>query len=386
MPSPLSGPGLGLPLPQNLYPSELNNAPYDISSNVQCLAPGESLVIPAGHWYVSTGMYCIIQFLNPITGTWAMGTAPGWQGGIANIQSDGFNVRVANLLGCPVSAVLVAGGSGYVQSSTVITQTPGNGTWLPIVGGVNALSGSTLVSNGAGYGVAPLVLISPPPPASNNANGVGGIPASGYATIASGTVSGFTFTNPGAGYPAAATAVVVPSPFDPNLTTGITAATMTFTLTNSGSLSGAICTNSGAPLANPANVTLTVTGAGSSASLTANVLQTITVASVTGTGIGYGNALNIPLTTTGGAPVSGSLSSNPDALHIAFRPRPAQVVLATTGTGGTISAQAGTIIDGGLFLSAPTPAVIPQGIPTTIGTIALTMGGVPDIVVLQPAP
>ena len=41
MNAPLSGPGLGLPLPANLYPSELNNAPYDFATNKVCLAPGE---------------------------------------------------------------------------------------------------------------------------------------------------------------------------------------------------------------------------------------------------------------------------------------------------------------------------------------------------------
>ena len=388
MPQPLSGPGLGLQLPQNLVPSELNNAPYDIGSNRLALAGGESFVLPAGHWYVNLGMYCILQYLDPITGVWSMGTAPGWQGGILPIQSDGFTTRVANMLGCPVSAVLVAPGSAYVQGSTTITPTPGNGsTWLPIVGGALALSGGTLTSNGAGFGVAPLAFIPPPPPAGQNANGVGGVPATGYCTIASGTVSGFTFTNPGAGYPAAPGPIVtVASPFDPNIATGITQATITFSLTNAGALTGALCTNSGAPLANPANFTLTVAGAGTSASLTANVLQTITTATVSGVGIGYGNATNVLLTTTGGAPVSGSISSNPDALHIAFRPRPAQISLATTGTGGTLAAQVGTIIDGGLFVSAPTANVVPQGIPTTIGTIALTMGNVPDVVTIQPAP
>ena len=40
------------------------------------------------------------------------------------VVSDGFNVRVANLLGCPVSAsVTNYGAGGYVQATTTITAT-----------------------------------------------------------------------------------------------------------------------------------------------------------------------------------------------------------------------------------------------------------------------
>lgn len=386
MPAPLSGPGVGLPINQNLYPSELNSAPYDVPSNRIGLAPGDSLVLPAGNWYINTGMYCIIQFLDPITGVWAMGTAPGWQGGTQYIKSDGFNIRIANLLGCPVSAVVVNGGSAYVQATTTITQIPGNGTWLPIVGGALAVSGGTATSIGGGYGVAPIILIPPPPAAAQNANGVGGVAATAYTTISGGTLSGCTLINTGAGYPVAPTPVIVPSPFDPNLSTGITQGTVTFTLTGSGSLTGALCTNSGAPLANPAQVTLSVGGAGSSASLTANVLQTITAASVSGAGIGYGVSATIPLITAGGAPVAGSFSSNPDSLHLSFRPRPAQITATTTSGTGTLTTQLGTIIDGGLFLSTPVASVVPTGIVTTLGTIALTMGNVPDNITIQNAP
>lgn len=388
MPAPLSGPGLGLPIPQNLYPTELTNAPYDSPGNRITLAPGDAIPLPAGNWYVSLGMYSILQFLDPQNGTWGVNTAAGWMGAPIYVKSDGFNVRVANLLGCPVGAVVASYGTGtYVQSSTTITPTPGNSTWLPIIGGQLALSGGTLTSNGAGYGVAPIVYIPPPPPAANNANGVGGIQATGYCTIASGTVSGFTFTNPGAGYPSAPTPVVLPNPTDPNLSTGITAATITFTLTNAGSLTGALCTNSGAPLANPANITLTITGAGSGASLTANVLQTVTAASVTGIGTGFGASATVLATTVGGSPISGSIANGPDTLHLSFRPRPANIGLTTT-SGGTLSLQVGTIYDGGLFMQAPTAVLGLAASSGSLGaaTLALTMGNVPDIVVLQPAP
>lgn len=388
----LSGPGLGLPLPQALYPTQLLNAPVDASTNRLALAPGDAIPIPAGDWIVQLGCYCVLQYLDPVTNTWIMGPAAAWNGSVQFVKSDGFTVRVANLTGCPINAVVAVPGSGYVQASTTITAVPGNSTWAPIVGGALAVVGGTLVSNGAGYGVAPMVIIPAPPPASSNPNGVGGIQASAYATIASGTVSGISFTNPGAGYPSAPIATIVPNPTDPNLSIGITNATVAFSLTASGALTGALCTNSGAPLANPNLFTLVIAGAGTGASLSGNVLQTVTAASVSGAGSGYGTVAAL-LSTVGGVPAVGSISANPDSLGLSFRPRPAQIGLSVTGAGGTIGTQLGTIYDGGLFLTASAPAFNISGQPLTAttvaivgATVALTMGSRPDIAILQPAP
>lgn len=390
MPAPLSGPGVGLPINQNLYPHELNNAPYDTAANRVTLAPGQSVVLPAGDWYVSLGFYLFLQFLDPVTNTWSTGASGGWESSVFFAKSDGFNCRVANMLCCPIGAVVTQYGSSYVQATTTIAVVGGGGsTWLPIVGGQLALSGGTLTANGAGYGVAPLVFIDPPPSAANNTNGVGGIQASGYCTISSGTISGFTFTNPGAGYPSAPAAVIVPSPFDPNLATGITAGTITFSLTGSGSITGALCTNSGAPLANPANITLTVSGAGTNATVTPIVPRTTTAVSLTGTGTGWGTTTGM-ITSVGGAPPTGTITNSPEFLGIGFKPRPLQSSVAITNA-GTVAAQVGTIIDGGMFYGTPTPIQLPgqqAGATGSIAgsTIAFTMGSVNDIAVIQQAP
>lgn len=387
MAGPISGPGIGLPLPQNLYPSELNNAPYDAPTNRIALAPGESWVVPRGDWMISLGLYLTLQYLDPVTNTWHIASSEAYNRGAIYVRGDGFNIRVANLLGCPVIAVVAALGSNYVQASTTISQTPGNGTWVPVVGGALAVSGGTLVSNGAGYGVAPIVLIPAPPGPTNNANGVGGVQASAWAAIASGTVSGVTLNNPGAGYPSAPTAVIVPSPFDPNLATGITQATVAFSLTGAGQIRAAFCTNSGAPLANPNQVTLALAGAGSSGSLVACALQTVTAASVSGVGTGFGTVSAL-LTTMGGVPPQGSIAG-PSSLYLAWLPRPAQVGLTVTAA-GTIGTQLGAIYDGGLFLTNTAPNFSIAGQPfaqatvTAAPTLALTMGGVPDIALVQP--
>lgn len=386
MGTPLSGPGLGLPLPQYLYPTELQNAPYDASTNAINIAPGTALPIPAGTWYVSLGQYLVVQYYNPVHNTWSTVANSAWTGSVQYIKSDGFNYRIANLTGCPIGAAVAALGSAYVQASTTIVQTPGNGTWAPIIGGQVSLS--TVANAGAGYGTAPIVLIPAPPPPANNANGVGGMPAAGYATIQNGTVSGFTLTSPGAGYPSAPVVTVLPNPTDPNLSTGITAASIVLALGTSGVLAGAFCTNPGAPLANPANITLTIAGAGIGASLTAKVLQTVSTASITGAGTGYGTTSAL-MTVYGGVSPLGSIV-NGDSLGLSWRTRNGNIGFSITNA-GTIGTQLGQIFDGGLFISTPNfvIAIQPQTATTVAivqATVALTMGNRNDIAVLQPAP
>jgi len=131
----ISGPGVGLALPQNLYPSELPNANLDTSSNKVTIPAGAAIPVPAGEYFVGLGMYLLLQYLDPITNTWVTGASGGWEGPTNYVFSDGYNVRVANLLACPIGAVITNAGSGYVQASTTIAVTGGGGsTWAPIVG------------------------------------------------------------------------------------------------------------------------------------------------------------------------------------------------------------------------------------------------------------
>jgi hypothetical protein len=392
MPAPLSGPGVGLPFPQNYYPSELQNAPQDPSSNRLALAPGDVFVLPAGDWYVSLGLYCVFQFLDPVTNVWSASSSAAYTRGIHFVKSDGFTVRVANLTGCVFSASVAAVGSGYVQATTTITAIgtfAGSApTLVPIIGGALNIAGGTLTSNGAGYGVAPIVMIPPPPPAQSNANGVGGIQASAIAVISSGTVSSISITNPGAGYPSAPTPVIVPSPFDPNLSVGITNASVAFSLASSGLLMGALVTNNGSPLNNGSlgSITLSVGGAGTSASLTANVLQSVVSGTLSSAGTGYGTG-GVGFVTYGGVPVAGGITNNLEANNLAWLPRPANI--AVTAASVSLAAPA-TVYDGGLFLSAPTFAALNPATggtpPTTVAGLAAVMGSHYDIAIIQQAP
>jgi hypothetical protein len=257
------------------------------------------------------------------------------------------------------------------------------------------MSTATIVTAnaGAGYGVPPIVLIPSPPPAATNPNGVGGIAASGYATIASGTVSGFTFTNPGAGYTGTTfTAVCLPNPTDPNIATGITLGTITFTVGASGSLTGLLCTNPGNPISNPANISLVVSGVGTSGSVNPVMLQTVVTASLIGGSTIAGDAGTLAyVTTAGGYPPQGTFTNSEDYLFLRGRPRAAQIAL-TVGGAGTIAAQVGTIYDSGLFFQAPSPLLVADPVTATTGTIVgtstivLTMGSKPDVAIYQPAP
>jgi hypothetical protein len=386
MPIGLQGPGVGLPIAQNLYPSLLNNAPIDPSSNQIGLSPGESMTIPAGDWYITLGMYLVLEFLDPVTNTWYIASGSAYERGMSFVASDGFTCRIANLTGCIVSASVINGGTGYVQATTTITAIGAfqSGvalpTFLPIVGGALNVSGGTLQANGAGYGIAPIVAIPPPPPAQSNANGVGGIQAAAIAIIASGTVSSISMINQGAGYPTAPIGVIIPSPFDPNLSTGITNATVAFTLASAGIIMGALVTNNGGPLVNGslASVTLSVGGAGTSGSLTANVLQTVVSGTVSGNGTGFGTAVQI--STYGGVPVAG-IGNTPINEGIAFLPRQANIS-APSITAGAVAA----IYDGGLFEASPTFLAVGTLGASVAPTLAMIMGSRYDIAVIQPTP
>ncbi|MDE2097097.1 MAG: hypothetical protein KGL39_07615 [Patescibacteria group bacterium] len=380
----LSGPNVGLQVAQYLYPSELTNAPVDFGSNRLSLAPGDILALPRGNWLVDPGLYGVIWYRDPTTGEITIASDAGWNGGIQEVASDGFNVGVANLTGCPVNAVVTNGGSGYAQATTTLAPSLGTSTWNPVIGG--ALSAS-ISAAGGNYGVAPLVLIPAPPGPDNNPNGVGGVAAQAYAVITGGSVTAISFTNQGAGYPVAPVVTIVPSPLDPNLnssTNPITQASVTMALTGAGTLTAALCTNNGIALSDAnvgTGVTLTVTGAGSSAAATVNILSTIkALGTVSAAGVGYSNPAK--LTTTGGIPTASTLTT-PFSLNQAWQPRPADISLAASG--GSVSSIS-AINDGGFFLGqAPSPIII-GGAPTTAAAVTLTRGGVPVIMKIQPGP
>jgi hypothetical protein len=399
MPAPLSGPGLGLQLAQNLYPTALTNAPYDYSTNNIGLTGGQQVPIPAGDWYISIGMYLWLEFYDPVLTAWVPVASGTNAFGPLFVKSDGFNFRIANRLACPVGGIVLFGGVGLTQSTTTITANSGNSTWLPVVGGALAVQSIT-GSGGAGYGVPPLVLIPAPPPATNNANGVGGRPACAYAQIASGSVATISMIDQGAGYPTGMTVVLLPNPTDPNIVTGITTASVIFTVTFPGSMTGVINTNPGNAIATPNQLSLTCAGGTTVATVAPVMLQTLTAVSVSVGGSGYGLAGYVEAIVAGGGYPTGSITLSREIKAIFARPRQANVQLTVTGAIGSIAVQSGTIIDGGLFFQQgnnttlnASIGIIPGASAGTAGSIlgpafVNTFGGsnVFDVAVMQPAP
>ncbi len=369
----ISGAGVGLQIPQYAFPTEINpgNVPLDLASAIQGLSPGDSFAVPAGSWLINPGPVSLLQWLDPVTGVWR-----GMSSALVKtvpVISDGFNYRVANLTGCPVSAVVTTGGSLYTQANTTVTSSSGGSTWRAVVGGMVSIS--TISATGSGYGIPPMVFISAPP--------VGGVQASGYATIQSGTLAAVTLTNVGGGYATAPTVVIVTSPYDPNFIAGsaIVQAAATAVLVGAGSIAAILCTNNGASIA--AAPTLTITSAtGGSGAATALRMSTLTAATVASAGTWTGGAY---LTTIGGNGAQTAQFANPSVDGSGFIPRPAQALLSGASSSLT---SISTLYDGGLFLSAPTVVVTSVGGAAfgTSATITGTFAGAADGVIMQPAP
>jgi hypothetical protein len=365
----IGGVGVGLPLPAFKYPSELNNAAPDCGNAYISLAPGDSMTIPAGDWIINRS-YSFIQYQDTVNG----GVWRGFATPLSTqeqVYSDGVNVRIANLTGCPVAAIVTVGGSGYAQSSTTVTSSTGGSTWQAVVGGM--MSVNTIANAGSGYGVAPLLLI--PQPAAP------GVAATGFTSLTGGSVTGVTLTNVGAGYGTVSqTLIVVPNPYDPNLTssTAIVPATVVLAPIGAGSVAAVLCTNNGAP----ASPTLTIAGAGASAAATAVVCQTMASGSVAAAGAGFTGGGGV--TTMGGVSAATPQWTNPATDLSGAIPRPAQATLAT-GSGTLVSIS--TIIDKGLFFGTPTVLVVPGAgnLQTTTASVTIALGSTADTILLQPA-
>ena len=372
MGQPLSGTGIGLQVPQSLYPTYLAGGEVQPSTNVFTLAPGEAIPVPAGRWVLDVGKYGALQYLDPVTNIWTILRDNSHDVGSTTIWSDGFNVRIANLTSCVVGAVVTNGGNGaYAQATTTVTPSIGNSVWQAVIGGAINTTVSVTAA-GSGYGIAPLVFIDAPTTSSSTPDAQ----ATAVAVLSSGSVSSITVINQGAGYPSAPNITILPNPADPNINSTIVNATATCSLTGTGSVTAVICTNPGAPVASVP--TLAIAGSGASAAATALVLNTITAASVTAAGAGYGAAAS--LTTVGGNnTVASPTFTNPLVQFYDFIPRAASVVLGAS----TSITSIGSIIDGGLFLSTPTALAVGVGIVSSLATIGITLGGANTTIRMQ---
>ena len=438
----LSGPGLGLPYPQALYPTSLIGAAPTPATNLINLAPGQALPVPGGDWAVNIGKYSMLQTLDPVTGVWLPIT--GSQADANYIHSDGQNVRIANLTGCPIGAVVTATGSGYVQASTTCTASAGGSVWQPIVGGAlteqalssvatSAASGTgtvatvTFAAQTAAPPVGSLVTVAGVTPAGYNVTNAVVVASStttvSYANTTTGaqTGAGTVTTNPitsaGSGY-TVAPLVLIPAPPAP----GVQATA--YATISSGTVSGVTLTNQGAGyqttpslsllpspydpnygsivnatavvgLTGAGGVTavlctnngaaqattpaLTIAGVGTSATATATMCWTATGASVSAGGAGYTTSTEV--TSVGGRTSATPVYTNPAVEGQILAPRAASMSVAVSGTSIT---SIGTVYDGGFYSGTPTTLVLTNAVATTAATLVLTLGSAQDVSAIQP--
>jgi len=365
----IAGQGQSLPLPQALYPAYLTNTPSTPPGNHVALGAGDAMVIPAGPFGVASGGSCVLQYNDPVTQTWRTFAqlAPAL---FRFVQSDGVNIRVANLTGCPIAAVVTTIGTTYTQAGTTVSVSSGNSTWYPVVGGLLTLT--SITKAGGNYLKPPQILIPPPP---SSAPGVG---ATAVGALSGGTVSTITVVNQGAGYTSGLTVSLLPDPTDPNIGS-ITIGTAVFGTTGAGGIAAVLCTNPGQALS--AIPTLTISGGDGAARATPVWMQTILTATMTAAGAGYTGDSGV-ITVGGRTAATESASvANPSVDLIGYIPRMASMVSTVGGTLSTVTTV--SIIDSGLFTGTP-KAVLIGGAVTTVASITLGMGGAPDTVVLQP--
>lgn len=366
----IGGNGVNLPLnPNSLTWTGLNGA------NTIDLPAASSWIIPAGTWLITPGRYTTVQYYDPVTLIWR--AISSWNRYIS-VNSDGTNFRVANPTGSVLGAVMTNAGTGYTSAPTV-TASAGGSTWQALINssttGFSISDTVTITSGGSGYTLPPIVLISPPAP--------GGIPATAVAGLSGGAVNSITVTNNGAGYFSAPTIRLIPNPLDPGVAAGsIVTGAATTALGTSGTVAALRCTYGGTAVT--ALPTLSFAGGGG-ASAAASVVGCFTVTSVTVSAAGVALTAPVSLNTVGGLQTATAASGfkNPTISTDLLTVRPANIA----GT-GTTTLTGATIIDGGLFQTAPT-AQITQGIvtsanlPTTAPAATFAIGGVTDTFVIQ---
>lgn len=339
------------------------------TTNTLTIQACEVVLVPAGNWFIKTGQYVTLQEYDPVSNTWRTSGSDG-STGLRYVASDGNNWRLANTTGGVVGAIVTTAGSGYTSTPTV-TISAGGATAAAIIGG--AVSTTVTVANGGtNYTYPPLVQFQSP--------GYGTPPdlcAAGYSTISAGAVSSITVTQQGAGYQFAPVINLINDPRD---TTG-SGASATCTLTGAQTVTAVVVTNFGtAPVTTVPTISFTG-GGGSGAVATAIMDWTVTAYSATGAGAGY--TAPVQVTAIGGQVAGTAANTNPafDKQISTIRNANIQAALSATG----ITPTGAIIIDGGRYQAAPTAMILSSYAPTTVATLALTMGGTNDTVLIFPS-
>lgn len=349
-------------------------------TNLITLQAGEVFVLPSNEYMVAPGPYTSLQFFDPIGQRWVTIDAANTLKPYV-VDSDGTNFRLANLTGCPVGANVTAGGNGTSLTNGIgtaatgltVTVSTGNSTWVPVVGG--AVNPTVTVSaGGSNYQYPPNLQFSPPP--------TGGVQASGYALIASNTVSSVVVVNQGAGYTSAPSITAINDARD---TQGSGASfTVNPTLIGNTQVTALYPSNPGTALTAVPTLTFAPTSA-----ITATVLMNFTVTGLSGVG-GGGAFAGSPIIIGLAAPTvpnSGRITAGiaGPIMDVGLtQQRPAFLIDTLNGAALTTTA---AIVDAGFgFQAVPTANVLggAGSTGTTIGSATFTVGGTVDTSYVQP--
>ena len=393
----IGGTGIPLQTPSQLYPTPASGLPNLSPTNRLSLAPGADILIPAGTWNITLGLYTVLQVLDPVTNTWgAIATADPFSR--ISISTDGTNYRLLNPLGFPVGAIITAGGTGFT-SAPVVSAASGGSTWLAQVGGaIGSLNITTILSSagllalsggsGANYATPPNIHIAAPPSP--------GIPATAVCTISGGALASFQIINPGAGYTSPPAVTVVAQPTDLNFTgnvAGVRNAGVTASLSGVGQITGLYLLNEGnVPLTVPPQLTF-AGGAGSGATATVIIPNTVLNYTVTTGGSGY--SITPAIMAAGGNITTlssgvGGQTNNPSMSNFLVLPRQAQILGLLSGAAvSVVQTPNSGISDGGVYTAPPTAIVLSNTVNFsangTTAVVTLNMGQVSDTVFITPA-
>ena len=339
-----------------------------IPSNTLRLQAGQSFVPPTGWYIYKPGRASCLQRYDAISQVWRFYGDDGQDERI--VYFDGVTTRLSNPTGCAVGAIVTTAGSGYT-SAPAVTASAGASTWQAIVGGVISTAAVISVA-GSGYQYPPILWIESPPNI--------GVQATGYTTIANGTISAVTIDAQGAGYTYPPNVEVLNDPRD---TVG-GGGQVVLSLAGSGTVAAVICTNMGNPITSGTVPTLSFSGGGgSSAAATVIMDWTIQSVSITAAGAGYTAAAGaVTATGAGGSVTTAPAYLGTETAANLSRWRAGSVQMTTNASGG-MSAVA-SIIDPGRYSAIPTPAIIAAQNYSTVGTLTFVMGGSNTTVYLQP--
>jgi hypothetical protein len=357
------------------------------ANNIVSLPAGGSFLLPAGTFYIEPGPVTSLQFLDPVTQIWRTINSTPLAGGF-NVDADGGNVRLANLTGCPIGALITNAGTaltngiGTTATGMTITPSAGGSVWVPVIGGANNTT-VAITAAGANYSFAPLLVCSPPP--------AGGIQMTATCTVTAGTVGAVTVVNQGAGYTAAATITALNDYRD---STGSGAVLTAGALVGSGVLtamypSGATNTAFNAGVGGhgtPLTAVPTFTWSPAS-TISATAVMNFVVTGIAITSFGSTVATGSMFVGMAGAIVGGTRATNtagPVADTALTQPRPAWI---QPGIGtGSITVTGTVVVDPGFgFQAVPTLGFITAGglITTSVAATA-TVGGQTDYSWVQP--